>query len=84
MIMEFSLPPNWLVKMVYLTYFRYILPFVGNLFSGHGDAYSYLNKTVEEFPYGQDFLDLMSKAGFKNVTARPLTFGIATLYIGHK
>jgi len=84
MIMEFSLPSNWLVRMVYLTYFRHVLPFVGNLFSGHGDAYSYLNKTVEDFPYGQDFLDLMTKAGFSKVRAIPLTFGIATLYIGDK
>ena len=84
MVMEFSLPKNWLVRKVYLTYFRHVLPFVGNLFSGHGDAYSYLNKTVEDFPYGEDFLELMRKAGFKTVKAIPLTFGISTLYIGDK
>jgi demethylmenaquinone methyltransferase/2-methoxy-6-polyprenyl-1,4-benzoquinol methylase len=84
MIMEFSLPASWPVRMIYLLYFRYVLPFVGNLFSGHGDAYSYLNKTVEDFPYGEEFLELMRKAGFTKVSARPLTFGIATLYIGDK
>ncbi len=84
MVMEFSLPSIWPVRMIYLAYFRYILPFVGNLFSGHGDAYSYLNKTVEDFPYGDEFTSLMTKAGFAKVSARPLTFGIATLYIGDK
>lgn len=84
MIMEFSLPKNILVKWVYLAYFRFILPFVGNLLSGHGDAYGYLNKTVEDFPYGDDFLALMKNAGFKNLKATPLTFGISTLYIGDK
>ena len=84
MIMEFSLPTNALVKMVYLFYFRHVLPFVGNLFSGHGDAYSYLNQTVEDYPYGEAFLEIMREAGFKSPRAIPLTFGIATLYIGDK
>ncbi|MAF77445.1 MAG: bifunctional demethylmenaquinone methyltransferase/2-methoxy-6-polyprenyl-1,4-benzoquinol methylase UbiE [Halobacteriovoraceae bacterium] len=84
MVMEFSLPTNFLVKFIYLFYFRHVLPFVGNLFSGHGDAYSYLNKTVEDYPYGEDFLNIMREAGFKTPKAHPLTFGIATLYIGDK
>lgn len=84
MVMEFSLPTNPIIKALYLFYFRTILPFIGNLFSGHGDAYSYLNKTVEDFPYGKAFTDLMDKAQFQNVKAIPLTFGIATLYIGYK
>ncbi|MCF8060301.1 MAG: bifunctional demethylmenaquinone methyltransferase/2-methoxy-6-polyprenyl-1,4-benzoquinol methylase UbiE [Bacteriovoracaceae bacterium] len=84
MVMEFSLPANRLIRGIYLFYFRKVLPFIGNLFSGHGDAYSYLNKTVEDFPYGQKFLDLMNQAKFHNTRAIPLTFGIATLYIGEK
>lgn len=84
MVMEFSLPKNFFIKAIYLFYFRKVLPFIGNLFSGHGDAYSYLNKTVEDYPYGQTFLDLMKKANFNNTRAIPLTFGIATLYIGEK
>lgn len=84
MIMEFSLPSSAIVKFVYLFYFRTILPFVGNLLSGHGDAYSYLNQTVEDFPYGDDFANVMKEVGFKNVRFIPLTFGIATLYIGDK
>ncbi|CAN0311239.1 unnamed protein product [Chrysoparadoxa australica] len=84
MVMEFSLPTNPIIKAFYLFYFRTILPFIGNLFSGHGDAYSYLNKTVEDFPYGKAFTDLMEKANFQNIRAIPLKFGIATLYIGYK
>ncbi len=47
-------------------------------------AYSYLNRTIESFPYGSDFCNLMEEAGFKSAAARPLTFGIATLYSGEK
>ena len=84
MIMEFSIPKNKLIKMIYFFYFRNLLPFVGNIVSKHKDAYTYLNESVETFPYGEEFLKLMSNAGFKELKAHQLTFGIATLYIGDK
>lgn len=82
-IMEFSLPKNPIVRGVYFLYFRHILPWVGNLISGHGDAYTYLNKTVEDFPYGDDFLIAMTEEGFERAESYLLTFGIATIYVGY-
>lgn len=84
MVMEFSIPKNPIFKAIYFFYFRTLLPFFGNLVSGHKDAYTYLNKTVEDFPYGEDFLAMMKEAGFQELKMVPLTFGIATLYIGDK
>jgi demethylmenaquinone methyltransferase/2-methoxy-6-polyprenyl-1,4-benzoquinol methylase len=84
LILEFSLPANAVFRAVYLFYFRHILPRIGALLSGDSSAYTYLNKTVETFPYGQAFCDLMSNAGFENARGIPLTFGIATLYIAEK
>ncbi len=84
MIMEFSIPTNFIVRNVYFFYFRHLLPFIGNIVSKHKDAYTYLNKSVEEFPYGDKFLGMMGSAGFKDLKMIPLTFGIATLYIGDK
>lgn len=84
MIMEFSIPTNFIVRNVYFFYFRHLLPFVGNIVSKHKDAYTYLNKSVEDFPYGEEFLKLMRNAGFQDLKMIPLTFGIATLYIGDK
>lgn len=84
LILEFSIPPSRFFRAVYFFYFRHLLPFVGNLISKHKDAYTYLNQTVEEFPYGESFAQLMKNAGLKNVHYIPLTFGIATLYIGDK
>ena len=83
-VMEFSLPKNALVRLVYLVYFRYVLPFFGKLISKHKTAYSYLNQTVEEFPYGEEFANNFKKVGFKKVDIVPLTFGIASIYIAHK
>lgn len=84
MILEFSIPKNFIFRGIYFFYFRYLLPFVGNLVSKHKDAYSYLNETVEDYPYGENFASMMKKAGFDNVHYKELTFGIATLYIGDK
>jgi len=84
LILEFSLPGNKFIRKLYLFYFRYILPGLGGLISGDSRAYGYLNKTVETFPYGQAFTDLLKKAGFNKITYRPLTFGIATLYQADK
>lgn len=80
LILEFSLPENRLIRKLYLWYFRHILPRLGGVVSGDSYAYTYLNKTVETFPYGDTFVRLMDDAGFENARAWPLTFGIATLY----
>jgi demethylmenaquinone methyltransferase/2-methoxy-6-polyprenyl-1,4-benzoquinol methylase len=84
MIMEFAIPTNPVIRAIYFFYFRYLLPKIGNLVSKHKDAYTYLNQSVEDFPHGQNFLNLMENAGFKNLSMQPLTFGIAMLYIGDK
>lgn len=84
LILEFSIPKSRFFKAIYFFYFRYLLPFVGNLLSRHKDAYRYLNQSVEAFAYGEDFANWMQQAGFKKVGFRPLTFGIATLYWGDK
>lgn len=84
LIMEFSIPQNKFIKSLYFFYFRHILPFIGNLISKHGDAYTYLNQTVEDFPYGANFLFLLEQAGFKRARLKKITFGVATLYIGDK
>jgi len=84
LILEFSLPANRAFRALYLFYFRNVLPRIGALISGDSYAYRYLNETVETFPYGEDFCQLMREAGFEDVSATPLTFGIASLYQGER
>ncbi len=84
LILEFSLPKNRIIRVLHLFYLRHILPFVGGLISGKRSAYRYLNKTIESFPYGDQFLARMERSGFIKLKAIPLTFGVATLYIGVK
>ncbi|MBT6324721.1 MAG: bifunctional demethylmenaquinone methyltransferase/2-methoxy-6-polyprenyl-1,4-benzoquinol methylase UbiE [Bdellovibrionales bacterium] len=84
LILEFSMPSFWAVRIPYLLYFRFILPLIGNFFSKHKDAYKYLNQTVEQFPYGQEFTNLLTKAGLNNAKYTEYTFGLATMYQGDK
>jgi len=84
-VLEFSLPANRLLRGFYLWYFRNILPRIGQLVSrNRQEAYSYLPASVGEFPYGERLAALMKDCGLATVTYTPLTFGIATLYIGEK
>ncbi|MBL6989785.1 MAG: bifunctional demethylmenaquinone methyltransferase/2-methoxy-6-polyprenyl-1,4-benzoquinol methylase UbiE [Bacteriovoracaceae bacterium] len=82
LIMEFALPESLIIKKLYLFYFRYILPFIGNFISKHVDAYTYLNKSVEQFPYGDNFLVMLEQANFCRVDYGRCSFGVAMLYQG--
>jgi len=81
-ILEFSLPPNRILRIAYLVYLRCFVPLIGCLVSRDRTAYRYLNKTIESFCRIEDFCDLMRKAGFSEVCAEPQTFGIVSLYKG--
>jgi demethylmenaquinone methyltransferase/2-methoxy-6-polyprenyl-1,4-benzoquinol methylase len=83
-ILEFSHPKKFPVKQGYQFYFKYILPTLGKLVSKHSTAYSYLPESVMAFPEGQRFCEILAECGFKEPKARPLTFGITTLYTATK
>ncbi len=84
LILEFSLPPNRILKGLHLFYLRHVLPHVAGWISRKKHAYRYLNETVETFPYGEEFSKHIKNAGFYRVKAYPLTFGVVTLYVGEK
>jgi len=83
-ILEFSQPKKFPVKQLYRFYFRYILPALGKTVSRDATAYTYLPESVAVFPEGAQFCAILQQCGFRNVNARPLTFGITTLYTAEK
>jgi len=83
-VIEFSRPKRFPMKQLYNFYFKSILPIIGKIISKDQSAYTYLPESVEAFPDGQDFLNILTEVGFKNVECRPLTFGISSIYIGQK
>lgn len=83
-VVEFSKPKSFPFTQVYNFYFKYILPTVGKIVSKDQSAYTYLPESVQAFPDGNDFLTIFEKAGFTNTKCIPLTFGICSIYVGHK
>lgn len=83
-ILEFSKPTVFPVKQLYAFYFKRILPTIGKLFSKDHRAYTYLPESVEEFPCGKDFENILQKVGYVNTKSYKVSFGIATIYIAEK
>ena len=83
-IAEFSIPRNRLWRGIYTLYFKNILPAVGRLVSKQAYAYSYLPESSFDFPAPEKFRGELSEGGFRDVTARSMTGGVAYLYIGRK
>jgi demethylmenaquinone methyltransferase/2-methoxy-6-polyprenyl-1,4-benzoquinol methylase len=84
MILEFSKPGKGFFRLVYKTYLRHIAPRVGNIVSGNGAAYQYLHDSVNAFPEGEDFKQILKKTGYTNVYSKRLSLGICSIYCGDK
>jgi len=83
-ILEFGVPRIPGISTLYLWYFKYLLPRVGRLVSGHTAAYSYLPASVGTFPPPPAFMAILEQAGFTDVRADSLTLGIVYLYTARK
>ena len=83
-ILEFSMPERFPIKQLYALYFKHLLPAIGKAVSKDGNAYSYLPLSVEQFPKPKVFLRMLAEKGLENGMAKPLSFGIATLYTSTK
>ncbi len=84
LILEFSRPKNPIVKPLYNFYLNQVLPKVAGLVSGDKEAYEYLASSIAKFYDPAELQSMMKEAGFAKVYARPLTFGIVTVYVGVK
>jgi len=83
-VLETSVPTKTPFKQGYRLHCQYILPLVGRLFSKDRSAYSYLSESAAVFPHGEDFNNILRKIGFIEVTNKPQTFGVASIYVATK
>ena len=81
-VLEFTTPPNPVVRAGYHFYFHRVLPVVGRIVSGHPWAYTYLPESVKAFPGPDALRDLFRDAGFDEPGYQLLSFGIAALHWG--
>ncbi len=83
-ILEFAIPTTPLVSGAYRFYFNRVLPAIGRLISKHNAAYGYLPASVGAFASPDEFVKVLRHAGFVEVQASPLTFGIVYLYTARR
>ena len=83
-VLDFSLPTFGPLRRAHLFYLRRIMPWIAGKLTGERQAYEYLCGTIEKFPAGESMCAIMRENGFASAKARPLSFGIASLYMAIK
>jgi len=81
-VLEFGRPSSRALASAYEFYFHKVLPRLGALVSGDGEAYSYLPRSVSTWPGPAAFQQEIESAGFTACGHRPLSGGIAFLHWG--
>ncbi len=83
-ILEFSRPSTFPFKQFYNFYFNNIIPFIGKIFSKNNKAYTYLPQSVNAFPDGKQFVEIMTQCGYLDCKEKRFMFGVCTLYTAVK
>jgi demethylmenaquinone methyltransferase / 2-methoxy-6-polyprenyl-1,4-benzoquinol methylase len=69
---------------LYDAYSFAVLPRLGEMVAGDGEAYRYLAESIRRFPPQAAFAKMIAQAGFANVKVRNLATGIAAMHSGWK
>ena len=80
-ILETSVPNNFLIKYLYLLFTSIYVPLISFIFTKNIKAYNYLLDSTKEFPHEKEFKKILSLVGFKNIESKRKFFGISTIYI---
>ena len=83
-IVELTTPVSFPMRQLFSIYSHTVLPVCGRMISHDTSAYSYLTKTIEAFPQGEEMMGILKKAGFSQTSFKRLTFGICTMYYAVK
>lgn len=79
LVLDFSMPENIFARP-YRLYLHHVLPRIAGWVTGNSGAYDYLGDSIEAFPRGEAFRQLMLSCGYKNPSSLPLCMGIASIY----
>jgi demethylmenaquinone methyltransferase/2-methoxy-6-polyprenyl-1,4-benzoquinol methylase len=80
-IVESSQPDNAFVRMCFRLYLRgYVRP-AGAILSHEGAAYKYLAESAAHFYSPEQVREMLLRAGFREVTYRPLLLGAAGIHV---
>jgi demethylmenaquinone methyltransferase/2-methoxy-6-polyprenyl-1,4-benzoquinol methylase len=83
-ILDTTRPKKNLLTPFIWIHMHIIIPLLGKLISGTGDAYQYLPDSTEGFLYAEELAERMTAAGFKNVHFKRLMFGVIAIHWGER
>ena len=80
-VLDFFQPVGLIPRLLQGTYNRVIVPIVGGFITGAGDAYRYLNESIDAFHTADEFVAMLAEAGLK-ADAKPMFPPVAHLVAG--
>jgi len=83
-ILDTTRPKKNLLSPFIWIHMHFIIPTLGALLTGVGEAYRYLPETTEGFVTAEDMAARMAAAGFKNINFKRLMFGTIAIHWGEK
>ncbi|HEY0293108.1 MAG TPA: bifunctional demethylmenaquinone methyltransferase/2-methoxy-6-polyprenyl-1,4-benzoquinol methylase UbiE [Hansschlegelia sp.] len=84
LVLEFSKVDVPGLARIYDAFSFGVIPRLGKLVAGDGEPYRYLVESIRRFPDAETFANMMRDAGFEQVTATPMTGGVAALHVGFR
>lgn len=83
-IVESSQPQNRLIRALFHLYLCSFVKPAGIILSGNRGAYRYLAESAAHYYSPEEVREMLLKAGFRNVTYRPMLFGAAGIHVAQK
>ncbi|HVN95880.1 MAG TPA: bifunctional demethylmenaquinone methyltransferase/2-methoxy-6-polyprenyl-1,4-benzoquinol methylase UbiE [Syntrophorhabdaceae bacterium] len=84
MCLEFSRPRAAWFRWLYDFYSFHIMPYVGLIFAGSKQPFTYLPQSIRRFPGPQELKEHIAGIGFERVSYEIFTNGIAATHMGIK
>ena len=83
-VLEFSTPPETLIRKLYDAYSFAVIPRLGQVIAGDGESYQYLVESIRRFPKQDQFAQMMQDAGFAQVKWTDYSAGVTAFHTGWK
>ncbi len=83
-VLESSPPKKNLLRPFIRIHLNYVIPTLGRLISGNGDAYRYLPDSTQQFKDPDTLVDIMGETGLIQVAYKMFMFGTIAIHSGQK
>ena len=83
-VLEFSTPPEALIRKAYDAYSFAVIPRLGQAIAGDRSSYQYLVESIRRFPKQAEFAAMMEGAGFARVSWQDYAAGVTAFHTGWK